>query len=282
MSTQKTSDGVELNLHEWVAEGTPRLVLALIHGYGEHGGRYAHVGRALNAQGITVVAVDLRGHGTSSGKRGHVDTFSQFHSDAAVVVARAKTLANGAPVALMGHSMGGLLVLDWLLAGNGRDLSGVVITSPFLGLSLKVNPVKEGLGRMMSRVIPTLALPSGLKGADVCRDPELQKLYDSDPLNNKNATARWFTETMKAIENVHTRAGELNVPLLLLYGGADKVASADATDQLAAKLRMSDKTVERLKDHYHELVNELPETRAKIIERIGAWLLAHAAKRGLS
>lgn len=282
MSTQKTSDGVELNMHEWLADGTPRLVLALIHGYGEHGGRYLHLGRALNMHGISTVAVDLRGHGKSSGKRGHVDTFSQFHHDATALVARAKTLAAGAPVALMGHSMGGLLVLDWLLAGNGRDLSGVVITSPFLGLALKVNPVKEGLGRVMSRVIPTLALPSGLKGADVCRDPELQKLYDSDPLNNKNATARWFTETMKTIEDVHARAGQLDAPLLLLYGGADKVASADATDQLAAKLRMKDKTVERLQDHYHELVNELPETRAKIIERIGAWLLAHAAKRGLS
>jgi alpha-beta hydrolase superfamily lysophospholipase len=169
------------------------------------------------------------------------------------------------------------LTADWLIAGHGRDLAGVVLTSPFLGLALKVNPVKEGLGRMMSRVIPKLGLPSGLKGSDVCRDPELQKLYDTDPLNNKNATARWFTEAMKAIDRVHARAGEIERPILLLYGGSDKVASADATDQFASKLRSKDKTIERLTDHYHEVVNELPEVRGKVIDRIAAWLTAHAA-----
>jgi alpha-beta hydrolase superfamily lysophospholipase len=276
MSTQKTADGVELNMHEWMPEGAPRLVLALLHGYGEHGARYAHVAKAMNAQGIGVVAADLRGHGKSSGRRGHVERFDEYHQDADATVARAKAIAGGAPVAIMGHSMGGLLVADWLIAGRGRDLAGVVLTSPFLGLSLKVNPVKEGVGRLMSKVIPTLALPAGLKGADVCRDPELARLYDTDPLNNKNATARWFTEAMKTMERVHARAGEIERPILLLYGGSDRVASADATDQFARKLSPQDKTIERLKDHYHEIVNELPEVRAKVIDRIAGWLVAHA------
>src|SRR5688500_10226946 len=178
-----TEDGIQLNLHEHPVKGA-RLALAIIHGYGEHGGRYRHVAEGLNAKGISVVAADLRGHGKSSGARGHVQAFEEYYRDIKTVVGRTKVLAEGAPLAVMGHSMGALLVSDWLIAGHGRDLVGVVLTSPFLGLALKVNPVKETLGRFASKLVPQLSLPSGLKGADVCRDPELQKLYDSDPLNN--------------------------------------------------------------------------------------------------
>jgi alpha-beta hydrolase superfamily lysophospholipase len=128
---------------------------------------------------------------------------------------------------------------------------------------------------MMSKIVPTLALPSGLQGRDVTRDAELAGVYDRDPLNNKKATARWFTEAMQAIERVHARAGEVPSPLLLLYGGADKVASADATDKFAAKLKGAVEK-ERLADHYHELVNEPPAVRDKVIDRIGTWLLARA------
>jgi alpha-beta hydrolase superfamily lysophospholipase len=275
----KADDGLELHVHEWKAQGTPRLSLALLHGYGEHAGRYAHFAEAMNARGISVTGVDLRGHGKSKGARGHVDAFQQFHSDAKLAVNRAKELGGGAPVALFGHSMGALLALDWLLAGNGKELAGVALSSPFLGIALKVNPVKEGLGRVMSRLIPTLSLPSGLKGSDACRDPKLQELYDSDPLNNKNATARWFTEAMKAIDRVHARANEIKGPLILLYGGSDRIASADATDQLAKKLACEDKTVERLEGHYHELVNEGPEDREKIFDRYATWLLARVGNK---
>lgn len=275
----RADDGLELHLHEWKAPGTPRLCVALLHGYGEHAGRYAHFAEALNARGITVVGVDLRGHGKSKGARGHVDAFQQFYSDVKLVVNRAKELSGGAPVALFAHSMGALLALDWLLAGNGKDLAAVALSSPFLGIALKVNPVKEGLGRVMSRLIPTLSLPSGLKGADACRDPKMQELYDSDTLNNKNATARWFTEAMKAIDRVQARGGELKLPLMILYGGSDRIASADATDELAKKLTAPDRLVERLDGYYHELVNEPPEERAKIFDRFATWLLSKAEKR---
>ena len=177
----------------------------------------------------------------------------------------------------MGHSMGALLAYHYLLfSGKRPNLAGLVLSSPYLGLSLEVHPIKAGLGRVMSRFHPTLALPTGLMGKDVCRDLELQRLYDSDPLNVKKATARWFTETTRAIEEVHGRAGALDVPLLLLYGGADKVASADATERFARALTMKDRTTERLANHYHELVNEPPAVRAPIIARMADWLRAHA------
>jgi alpha-beta hydrolase superfamily lysophospholipase len=131
----------------------------------------------------------------------------------------------------------------------------------------------------MSRLIPALALGTGLHGRDVTRDPELARQYDADPLNNKKGTARWYTETMDAIDRVFDRAKELSVPMLVLYGGADWVASADKTDAFVRSLKMADRTYERLADYYHELVNEPQEARTKVIARVGAWLVERKEAR---
>jgi alpha-beta hydrolase superfamily lysophospholipase len=128
----------------------------------------------------------------------------------------------------------------------------------------------------MSRLYPSLALPSGLSGRHVTSDTEKAREYDVDPLNNGKATARWFTESLAAIERAHAGASRLDLPTLLLYGGADQVASADATDRFAGALTMRDCTRERLAGAQHELVNEPPEVRGRVIERVGAWLIERA------
>jgi alpha-beta hydrolase superfamily lysophospholipase len=271
----KSRDGRELHFYDW-SVASPRIGVALLHGYAEHAGRYAHVARGLNERGISVFAVDLRGHGKSSGVRGHVDRFEEYHHDVDALMLETQARTKDRPIALLGHSMGALLAIDWLLKGNGRDLAGVVLSSPFLGIALEVNPLKIALGKVTSRLVPQLALSSGLKGKDACRDPAIADLYDRDPLNNKKATTRWFTESMDAIERAHRRAGELDVPLLLLYGGADRIASANATDRFARALRCEGRIVERLADHYHEILNEPKEIRDPLIDRIAKWLLERA------
>lgn len=275
MTTIETADGLALNLYDWTIPD-PRITVAMLHGYGEHAGRYEETAKRWQTRGISALAVDLRGHGKSPGPRGHVERFTDYHRDADALVELAKERAAGGPVAVFGHSMGGLLALHWLLSGRGSELVGAVISSPYLGLAVQVNPVKKGLGNLMSNLVPKFAQPSGLKGADVCRDPALSALYDTDPLNNSKATARWFTESNAAIESVHRRAGQLTAPLLLLYGGEDKVAKADATDRFAAALTGDDKICERLPGLYHEILNELPEQRHAIMDRMAEWLLAHA------
>lgn len=284
MATTMTTaaDGRQLHLYDWaIPEGAPALTVALLHGYGEHAGRYAHVAEAMNARGISVVAGDLRGHGKSDGTRGHILHFQEYHLDAAAIVGAARSRAKGGPVAVLAHSMGALLLCDWLLAGGGKDLSSVVLTSPFLGIALEVNPVKAAVGRAMSKIVPALALSSGLRGADVCRDAEIARRYDVDPLNNKKATARWFTETIEAIERVHRGASKLSLPLLLLYGGDDRVASADATDRFARALRPEFATFERLDGIFHEIVNEPAGVREPIIDRMALWLLDRTKNLGV-
>jgi acylglycerol lipase len=278
MSTLETSDGLALHTHRWPVP-EPRLTLAILHGYAEHAGRYAHVAAALNAAGIAAVAVDLRGHGRSPGVRGYVERFSDYHRDVDALLGLARAESGGRPVALFGHSMGGLLAAHYLLQRGSSGLSGLVLSSPYLGLALQVNPVKLAAGRLMSRLHPQLALASGLKGSDVTRDPAMQRRYEEDPLNGKTATARWFTEATLAMEEVHAQAGRLQLPTLLLYGGADRVASADATDRFAAALAMRDKTAERLAGFHHELVNEPLEERTQVIERISRWLTERSAAK---
>src|SRR5581483_3125752 len=189
-----SADGTSLHHSIWQADA-PRAVVALLHGYAEHIARYEHVARALNAAGITVHGCDLRGHGRSAGPRGHIDRFDDYLDDARALVTAARS--EKLPLFVLGHSNGGLIATHHVLR-QPEGIAGLVLSSPFFGLKLAVPAVKVMAARVASRVYPRLALPSGLHGADVSRDPTVQADYDRDPLNNKAATARWFTETMAA------------------------------------------------------------------------------------
>jgi alpha-beta hydrolase superfamily lysophospholipase len=268
-------DGTELHLHAHPLDGA-RATIAVVHGYGEHGGRYDHVAAAWRERGLQSFAIDVRGHGRSRGPRGFVERFTDYHADLDVLLDVAREAARGGPLFLFGHSNGALLALHYLIARGGEGLRGLMLSSPFLAVALPVPKPKVLLGKIASRLVPGLALPAGLEGRHVTRDPELARLYDTDPLNNKNATARWFTEATAAADLVVERAGALTLPTILLYGGADQVVDAARTDVLASKLTMSDRTVERLAGHYHELVNEPPPDRARVIARYADWALARS------
>lgn len=182
----------------------------------------------------------------------------------------------GRPLFMLGHSMGALVTTHYLLSGKGQKVQGVVLSSPYLGLALEVSGVKKGAASLFSKLVPKLSLPSELEGKDLTRDPEMVRIHDADPLNFGTANARWYTESTQAMEFVHSKASQLAKPVLLLYGGADRIASADATDRFASKLTVADREVERLPGHFHELLNEPPEYRDPLIERIAKWLLARA------
>jgi alpha-beta hydrolase superfamily lysophospholipase len=268
-------DGMKLELHEWLVDD-PRMTVVLLHGYAEHCGRYAHVAKAWNARGIQVVGCDLRGHGKSEGERGYVERFEDYHRDVDALMDAAKTRAKGTPIALFAHSNGGLIALHWLLTGNGRDLAGVLISSPFLGLAVKASPLKLTAGKLMAKLLPKLGLPGGFTGKDVCTDETFQRQYDGDPMIFKKVNARWFAEAMSAIDLVHARCSQLEAPLLLLYAGDDRIVSAEATDRFCRGLTCQQLTTERLDKHAHELVNEGPPVREKLIARMADWLLSRA------
>lgn len=273
MTFFQSRDGTQLHERVWPAEGKALAMVVIVHGYGEHIGRYDETARALAAAGFSVRGLDLRGHGQSGGARGFCRRFDEYLDDVEGTVTRAR--AEGLPTFLLGHSFGGLVGAHYALRFP-ETLAGLVLTSPYWKLAMDVPAAKVLAGKIASRLYPGLSLPSGLRGADVSRDPKIAAAYDADPLNNKNATARWFTEAAAAQDALWARAGELRLPLLLVVGAADKVASAPHSEALFARIGAADKTLRMLSGQYHEVLNEPPADRQKTVAEIVEWLRAHA------
>jgi alpha-beta hydrolase superfamily lysophospholipase len=276
MSTITAPDGTSLHEEVWTPEGAPRGTLALVHGYGEHIGRYDWVARELSRAGWLVHGIDFRGHGRSSGRRGYIERFDDYFGDLGALLERAR--GGPGPLYLLGHSMGGLVATLFVLRYPDA-VAGLVLSSPFFALKLEVPRLKVLAGRWASGIWPTLTMPTGLRGSDVARDPELAALYETDPLNNKNATVRWFTEARAAQEEVLARAGELTLPCLFLQGGADRVADPARTEEIFRRTSARDKTLHLYADHFHEVFNDLPAERARIVADLVAWLNARVSAK---
>lgn len=253
----------------------PKAILGIIPGYADHGARYRHVMGALAEHGIGSIAVDLRGHGRALGTRGFCERFDEFLDDAREL----RTLLDEhakktkAPAFLFGHSFGGLTAASSVLEDPG-SLAGLVLSAPFFGLALPVPRIKLLAGRVASRLYPTLGLPSGLHGKDMTHDAERAKAYDEDPLVFPNATARWFTETVKAQERAFQNAHRLAMPLYMAFGTADPVASFKQGKRFFDLASSKDKTFESREGQFHEILNEL--SWKELVESLAKWVLDRA------
>ncbi|HPD07476.1 MAG TPA: lysophospholipase [Candidatus Bipolaricaulis sp.] len=263
----RTADGLSLFVRVWPGEGKGSL--GIIHGYGEHSGRYDGFARWLNARGWSVAACDLRGHGNSPGRRGHIRRFADYLHDATALHGFLQGRAGGRPVFLLGHSLGGLIAIRYL-QGGAEGLGGLILSAPFLKAELPIPTWKVALSRVLSRGWPSFSSPSGLGGALVSRDPEIVAEYGRDPLMHRKATARWLTETLTAQEDAFAWAPELSIPLLLLHGDADPIASVSATRRFFAAAGSHDKTLNVYGGFLHEVLNEIGKER--VWEDIASWL----------
>jgi alpha-beta hydrolase superfamily lysophospholipase len=255
------------------AAGSPKAVLAMVPGYADHGARYAHVMGALAEHGIGSVVIDLRGHGRAEGTRGFCHRFGEFLDDARELKKLAEARAKGAPMFLFGHSFGGLVATSSALE-DPTPWKGLVLSAPYFGLALQVPKAKILAGKIASRIVPKLGLPSGLTGRDMTHDEAKAKDYDSDPLVFKNATSRWFTETTAAQERALAQASRLTLPLYVVFGTGDKVASMTAAKKVFDAAGSADKTWDPREGLFHEVLNE-PSWK-DIVEPIARWILAKA------
>jgi acylglycerol lipase len=267
----RAEDGAEIFVRRWAAAGKkPSAEVLLLHGYFEHGGRYRHVAHALADAGIATIAPDVRGHGHSSGARGHVDSFSDYRYD---VAAAFETLSSGAPRFVLGHSHGGLIALDWI-AASAPELRGLVLTNPYLDLPAPVPPVKLWASKLLLLVAPRLGLPSGLDASGISRDPAVVEAYRRDPLVFTTATSGWFAEVTAAQARVRATTS-VPMPLLYVVSDADTVVSPVAGLALGEQLQSPDKTLWKRPGEYHEVLNELD--RDRLIADVRQWISAHAA-----
>lgn len=264
-------DGLRLHYHWYRPTASPRAGALLVHGYADHAGRYAEVGRALAATGIAALAFDYRGHGLADGQRGHCDRFTEYLGDLESAWALMRTQLGDLPLGLVAHSHGALIALR-LLCDPQRsldDLQGAVLSAPFLRLRMPVSQIKATLASLASRVAPRLTLPAGIKSTDVSRDPEIVAAREGDPLVHDLATARWFTESSAAQEYVVAHCDRLSLPCLWLVGTADPIADPAATLD-AFERAGGEKEWQVYQGFLHEPLHELG--RAQVLHDVVGWL----------
>ena len=269
---RQSPDRVKLYTQLWSPDGEARAVVTLVHGFGEHSSRYAHVAAALTQAGYALLTGDHRGHGRSQGLRGHTPTYDHLMDDIAGLVAEADRRFPGRPRFIYGHSMGGNLTLNYVLRRHPQ-LAGAVVTAPWLRLAFEPPKWKVAIARMMDRVVPTLLQDTGEDYAALSRDARVGQIYAADPLTHSKISARMFNGLYSAGLWALAHAAEFPLPLLLMHGGADQLTSAPASREFAARLPGCDFTI--WDGLYHEIHNE-PE-QDQVIATIVGWLDQHLA-----
>jgi len=271
----RTGDGLELYGREWPVAAEPRAVVALVHGLGEHCGRYGHVARALNDAGYALMAFDLRGHGRSAGPRGHTPSLAALMDDIELLLQQAGERFPGRPCFLYGHSLGGLLVLNYALRRRPA-LAGAIVTGPALRTPMEGQGFKVTLARLMSRLLPGLTMASGLPVEALSRDPAVVQAYVSDPLVHDRATARLAVELFSAARWALEHADEFPpVPLLIMHGGADRICLPEGSCDFAARVP-GECTLKVWEGLYHEVHNE-PEQH-EVLRFMIEWLNGHTGR----
>jgi alpha-beta hydrolase superfamily lysophospholipase len=268
-----SADHLRLFWQRYTPERAKATVLVL-HGGGDHSGRYPGITTALVQAGFQVALVDLRGHGQSDGRRWHVDGFADYLHDVDAFVAKlSQDGIAGERLFALGHSQGGLIAALWAVT-HGKLLSGLVLSSPYLKLALKPPAAKVLAAKLVGKVVPWLPVAAGLKMSKLTSDPEMQRWTDRDPLYGRSTTPRWFSEATRAQREAIARAGDIDVPLLVLAGSGDEIADVRAARAFVDAARSRDKRLVVYDGFRHELFNEV--RRAEPIGEAVAWLKAHA------
>jgi alpha-beta hydrolase superfamily lysophospholipase len=260
-------DGARLALRRAPAGEAARGSLLLLHGLGDHSGRYAEVAAWFAGHGVNVYALDQRGHGRSPGRRGHVSRFAQFLSDVAAL--RKLVAAECAcPQLLLGQSFGGCVALRYLETGP-EALAGTIVSSPFLDVAFRIPLWKRALARVLAELIPTLPIPTGVDVAHLSTDPAVGAAAKSDPLCHRVMTPRAYREVLAAQAAVVAEGSHIGVPVLFLLAGDDRIASRPAAEAFAGSLT-GDVTVRVYDGFYHEVFNE--PHRARVFRDVEPWL----------
>ena len=248
-----SADGTKLAYRAWPVSGAS-ITFAVVHGLGEHSGRYERFARGMAEFHMATYAIDLRGHGKSEGQRGHLDAWSQWTDDVAALIRHVEAQASGEVVPL-GHSFGGVAMLSALLAGKAPNAKRFIVSSPALRLKVKVPAWKARLAGVLSSVAPKLAMNNEVDAGTVSRIPEIVDAYRTDPLVHRKISTRLYAEWQRAATDDLDRANEIKVPFLILAGTDDRLIDPAGSRELhrrasaMSELRMLD-------GRYHEPFND--------------------------
>ncbi len=267
--TVPSRGGVVLKARWW-AVPRPRGIVVVAHGLGEHGGAYAHLAEAIGpALEIDFLAIDFRGHGRSSGRRGVVRRYEDLVEDLRAAIAWALDRRPDVPLFLLGHSNGGQVVLRLALEGP-EGVAGVIASNPSIRIAMPVPPGKLKIGKMLLSLAPWITLRTDAPSAWMTRDPVKQQIYRSDALRHNRISAPLFFGMVEGGEMLMARAGEIKAPILMLIGGQDPVVSPASNREFFDRLGSDDKTLLLYPRMLHEPLNELG--RQQVFDDIARWL----------
>ncbi|HET7791973.1 MAG TPA: alpha/beta hydrolase [Rhizobacter sp.] len=277
-STLATADGLTLHLQEWPLTDAHGTVL-IVHGLGEHIGRYAHVAAQLNGWGWRVVGYDHRGHGRSQGAKGRLRAADDLLVDLATVIDKLRQQHSG-PLVLLGHSMGGLIAARFVAGGLAtqpatwhRSVDALVLSSP--ALAADTNAVQKLLLLTLGTLAPNLAVNNGLKPEWISRAAPVVAAYTADPLVHDRISPRLARFILDGGDAVRALAGQWKLPTLLMFAGSDRCVAPRGSREFAAGAPKSVVTSREFGPLYHEIFNE-PE-QAEVFEVLGTWMQGQRA-----
>jgi len=230
-----------------------KAVIVMVHGLGEHIQRYIYWADLFRNERIAFTGVDLPGHGRSSGKRGNIKSYKLLEEMITILLDSCRKTFSGIPIYIYGHSLGGGIVLNYLLRTNPR-IKGAIVTSPWLRLSFDPPRIKVILASVMKNLVPGLVHPSGLNVNHISHDPAIVENYKNDPLVHDKISVSLFDGAMRAAKFSLDHASELKSPVLILHGSDDMITSPEGSREFTGKTGKA-----RLKiweGGYHELHNE--------------------------
>jgi acylglycerol lipase len=263
----KSADGTKLAYRAWPKAGA-NITFAVVHGLGEHAGRYARFAEAMANHGMSTFALDLRGHGESDGQRGHVDSWSQWTDDVSAFVKHVEGLA-GNEVVPVGHSFGGAALLSTVLSGKLPKSKRFAVSSPALKLRLQAPAWKTAVAPFASKIVPRLAMDNEVDPAAVSRIPEIVAAYRNDPLVHSRISSRMYTEWQNATIDILGRADQIKIPFLILAGTADPLIDPDGSRRLHERAP-SLSELHLLEGRYHEPFNDLGSD--EVFQLVADWV----------
>ncbi|WP_257453804.1 alpha/beta hydrolase [Archangium lipolyticum] len=270
--TFESAGGLKLYYQRWLPDhGEPRTALAIVHGIGEHSGRFMNIVNHFVAQGHAVYALDLRGHGRSPGPRGHLMSWSEYIDDVRSFLALITANEPGRPLFLYAHSMGGLIGMEYVLR-YPEGLSGVIISGPPFE-SAVVTPTLVLSALLLGKLRPLHPLKVNLVPEAMCNDPAVVAAYLADPLVHRQCTARWAFEALKVSGWINSHLPDWRVPLLLLHGEKDSVNPPGGARKVFDKVAYPDKKMHLVPGGYHE-----PHSDAgyeQVLQLVEEFVLSH-------
>ena len=265
----KADDGLRLNGQSWMPEGEARSVICIIHGFGEHIGRYENFSAFMTGKNHAVMGMDIRGHGKSEGKRGYAKSNESLISDIGNLLIEARKNYLDLPLFLYGHGLGGNLAASYLIKQKSNELTGAILSSPMFKLAFEPPQWKIRVGNFMNLLIPGFTLPADLDPMELSSDPEIGKAYTEDPLVHNSIS---FSLYRMSIENgfwAIKNASLVSVPTLVYHGSDDKLTSCEGSREFAenggdnVKIRIW----ENMK---HETHNE--KRKEDVLNYVNSWI----------